>query len=203
MRDRRRTPAGGVQAEKQQRYAQLIAQGSTTRRRAGCRDQPQDRHAVAVWPTGPKFRLAARALLAPRGPIPRGRCANANSSSGRPGRPARSRPARILRGRRGRGQRNSHGRARSQTRAPTQGSQPRYISGDPAHLHARCLRPLLHLRERPLDSVGPRDLPALLGQVDRLRSDAAAHVEGSSRRERARPSTNADSSAATCPGPTA
>ena len=27
MRDRRRTPAGGVQAEKQQRYVQLIAQG--------------------------------------------------------------------------------------------------------------------------------------------------------------------------------
>ena len=26
MRDRRRTPAGGVQAEKQQRYVQLIAQ---------------------------------------------------------------------------------------------------------------------------------------------------------------------------------
>ena len=29
MRDRRRTPAGGVQAEKQQRYARLIAQGVT------------------------------------------------------------------------------------------------------------------------------------------------------------------------------
>src|SRR5450631_2026925 len=27
MRDRRRTPTGGVQAEKQQRYVQLIAQG--------------------------------------------------------------------------------------------------------------------------------------------------------------------------------
>jgi len=27
MRDRRRTPAGGVRAEKQQRYVQLIAQG--------------------------------------------------------------------------------------------------------------------------------------------------------------------------------
>ena len=27
MRDRRRVPAGGVQAEKQQRYVQLIAQG--------------------------------------------------------------------------------------------------------------------------------------------------------------------------------
>jgi hypothetical protein len=27
MRDRRRTPAGGVQAEKQRRYVQLLAQG--------------------------------------------------------------------------------------------------------------------------------------------------------------------------------
>ena len=35
MRDRRRTPAGGVQAEKQRRYVQLIAQGSATVRRVG------------------------------------------------------------------------------------------------------------------------------------------------------------------------
>lgn len=65
MRGRRRTPAGGVQAEKQQRYAQLIAAGGQQRGgvQAG-RDQPQDRHSLAVWPASPEFRRGTRALSA-------------------------------------------------------------------------------------------------------------------------------------------
>jgi hypothetical protein len=54
MRDRRRAPAGEVQAEKQQRYVQLIiAQGVNHCEACPAgRDQPQDGEPAAVWLAG-------------------------------------------------------------------------------------------------------------------------------------------------------
>ena len=61
MRDRRRTPAGGVQAEKQQRYAQLIAQGITNSE--ACRVVGIDRKTGNRWRYGRKVRNSAGALV--------------------------------------------------------------------------------------------------------------------------------------------
>jgi transposase, IS30 family len=61
MRDRRRTPAGGVQAEKQQRYAQLIAQGINNSE--ACRLVGIDRKTGNRWRYGRKVRNSAGALV--------------------------------------------------------------------------------------------------------------------------------------------
>src|SRR6187200_269220 len=61
MRSRRRTPAGGVQAEKQRRYVQLIAHGlgnSEARRVVGI-----DRKTGNRWRYGRKVRNSAGALV--------------------------------------------------------------------------------------------------------------------------------------------
>ena len=65
MRDRRRTPAGGVQAEKQQRYVQLIAQGVNNSE--ACRLVGIDRKTGNRWRygrRGPEFRRGACHLSA-------------------------------------------------------------------------------------------------------------------------------------------
>jgi transposase, IS30 family len=61
MRDRRRTPAGGVQAEKQQRYVQLIAQGVSNSE--ACRVVGIDRKTGNRWRYGRKVRNSAGALV--------------------------------------------------------------------------------------------------------------------------------------------
>ena len=61
MRDRRRTPAGGVQAEKQQRYAQLIAQGINNSE--ACRLVGVDRKTGNRWRYGRKVRNSAGAVV--------------------------------------------------------------------------------------------------------------------------------------------
>src|SRR5664279_2185656 len=61
MRDRRRTPAGGVQSEKQQRYAQLIAQGVSNSE--ACRVLEIDRKPGNRWRYGRKVRNSAGALV--------------------------------------------------------------------------------------------------------------------------------------------
>ena len=61
MRDRRRTPAGGVQSEKQQRYAQLIAQGVSNSE--ACRVVGIDRKTGNRWRYGRKVRNSAGALV--------------------------------------------------------------------------------------------------------------------------------------------
>ena len=61
MRDRRRTPAGGVQAEKQQRYLQLIAQGVNNSE--ACRLVGIDRKTGNRWRYGRKVRNSAGALV--------------------------------------------------------------------------------------------------------------------------------------------
>ena len=61
MRDRRRTPAGGVQAEKQQRYVQLIAQGVNNSE--ACRLVGIDRKTGNRWRYGRKVRNSAGALV--------------------------------------------------------------------------------------------------------------------------------------------
>jgi transposase, IS30 family len=54
MRDRRRTPAGGVQAEKQQRYVQLIAQGVSNAE--ACRLVGINRRTGTRWRYGRRVR---------------------------------------------------------------------------------------------------------------------------------------------------
>jgi len=61
MRDRRRTPAGGVQAEKQQRYVQLIAQGVTNSE--ACRVVGINRKTGNRWRYGRSVRNSAGALV--------------------------------------------------------------------------------------------------------------------------------------------
>jgi IS30 family transposase len=61
MRDGRRTPAGGVQAEKQQRYAQLIAQGVNNSE--ACRLVGIDRKTGNRWRYGRRVRNSAGALV--------------------------------------------------------------------------------------------------------------------------------------------
>ena len=61
MRDRRRTPAGGVQAEKQQRYVQLIAQGVSNSE--ACRLVGINRKTGSRWRYGRKVRNSAGALV--------------------------------------------------------------------------------------------------------------------------------------------
>ena len=61
MRSRRRTPAGGVQAEKQRRYAQLIAQGVNNSE--ACRVVGIDRKTGNRWRYGRKVRNSAGALV--------------------------------------------------------------------------------------------------------------------------------------------
>ena len=61
MRSRRRTPAGGVQAEKQRRYGQLIAQGLSNSE--ACRVVGIDRKAGNRWRYGRKVRNSAVALV--------------------------------------------------------------------------------------------------------------------------------------------
>ncbi len=61
MRDRRRTPAGGVQAEKQQRYVQLIAQGVNNSE--ACRLVGIDRKTGNRWRYGRRVRNSAGALV--------------------------------------------------------------------------------------------------------------------------------------------
>ncbi len=61
MRDRRRTPAGGVQAEKQQRYVQLIAQGVSNSE--ACRLVGINRKTGNRWRYGRKVRNSAGALV--------------------------------------------------------------------------------------------------------------------------------------------
>lgn len=61
MRDRRRTPAGGVQAEKQQRYAQLIAQGVS--KSEACRLVGINRKTGSRWRYGRRVRRSAGALV--------------------------------------------------------------------------------------------------------------------------------------------
>jgi IS30 family transposase len=61
MRSRRRTPAGGVQAEKQQRYGQLIAQGISNSE--ACRLVGIDRKTGNRWRYGRKVRNSAGALV--------------------------------------------------------------------------------------------------------------------------------------------
>ncbi|MCA1677710.1 MAG: IS30 family transposase [Actinobacteria bacterium] len=61
MRDRRRTPTGGVQAEKQQRYLQLIAQGVNNSE--ACRQVGIDRKTGNRWRYGRKVRNSAGALV--------------------------------------------------------------------------------------------------------------------------------------------
>lgn len=61
MRDRRRTPAGGVQAEKQQRYVQLIAQGVSNSE--ACRLVGINRKTGNRWRYGRRVRDSAGALV--------------------------------------------------------------------------------------------------------------------------------------------
>ena len=61
MRERRRTPAGGVQAEKQQRYVQLIAQGVSNSE--ACRLVGINRKTGHRWRYGRKVRNSAGALV--------------------------------------------------------------------------------------------------------------------------------------------
>ena len=61
MRDRRRTPAGGVQAEKQQRYVQLIAQGVSNSE--ACRLVGINRKTGNRWRYGRTVRNSAGALV--------------------------------------------------------------------------------------------------------------------------------------------
>ena len=62
MRGRRRTPAGGVQAEKQQRYVQLIAQGvNNAVRRAGWSGSTGE--TGTRWRYGRKVRNSAGAVV--------------------------------------------------------------------------------------------------------------------------------------------
>jgi len=61
MRDRRRTPAGGVQAEKQQRYAQLIAQGVNNSE--ACRLVGIDRKTGNRWRYGRRVRNSAGTVV--------------------------------------------------------------------------------------------------------------------------------------------
>jgi hypothetical protein len=61
MRSRRRTPAGGVQAEKQRRYVQLIAQGLGNSE--ACRMVGIDRKTGNRWRYGRKVRNSAGALV--------------------------------------------------------------------------------------------------------------------------------------------
>ena len=61
MRDRRRTPAGGVQAEKQQRYVQLIAQGVNNSE--ACRLVGINRKTGSRWRYGRRVRNSAGALV--------------------------------------------------------------------------------------------------------------------------------------------
>jgi transposase, IS30 family len=61
MRDRRRTPAGGVQAEKQQRYVQLIAQGVNNSE--ACRLVGVDRKTGNRWRYGRRVRNSAGTLV--------------------------------------------------------------------------------------------------------------------------------------------
>ena len=61
MRDRRRTPAGGVQAEKQQRYVQLIAQGVSNSE--ACRLVGINRKTGNRWRYGRKVLNSAGALV--------------------------------------------------------------------------------------------------------------------------------------------
>jgi transposase, IS30 family len=61
MRDRKRTPAGGVQAEKQQRYAQLIAQGVSNAE--ACRLVGINRKTGTRWRYGRRVRNSAGVLV--------------------------------------------------------------------------------------------------------------------------------------------
>lgn len=61
MRDRRRTPPGGAQAEKQRRYAQLIAQGVNNSE--ACRLVGIDRKTGNRWRYGRKVRNSAGAVV--------------------------------------------------------------------------------------------------------------------------------------------
>jgi transposase, IS30 family len=61
MRDRRRTPEGGVQAEKQRRYVQLIAQGVSNSE--ACRLVGINRKTGNRWRYGRKVRNSAGALV--------------------------------------------------------------------------------------------------------------------------------------------
>ena len=61
MRSRRRTPAGGVQAEKQRRYVQLIARGVSNSE--ACRVVGIDRKTGNRWRYGRKVRNSAGALV--------------------------------------------------------------------------------------------------------------------------------------------
>jgi hypothetical protein len=61
MRSRRRTPAGGVQAEKQRRYVQLIAEGLGNSE--ACRVVGIDRKTGNRWRYGRKVRNSAGAVV--------------------------------------------------------------------------------------------------------------------------------------------
>lgn len=61
MRDRRRTPAGGAQAEKQRRYVELIAQGVNNSE--ACRLVGIDRKTGNRWRYGRKVRNSAGAVV--------------------------------------------------------------------------------------------------------------------------------------------
>lgn len=61
MRVRRRTPAGGVQAEKQQRYVQLIAQGVSNSE--ACRLVGIDRRTGTRWRYGRRVRNSAGVVV--------------------------------------------------------------------------------------------------------------------------------------------
>ncbi|MGZ6575965.1 MAG: helix-turn-helix domain-containing protein, partial [Solirubrobacteraceae bacterium] len=61
MRDRRRTPVGGVEAEKQQRYAQLIAQGVSNAQ--ACRLVGINRKTGTRWRYGRSVRNSAGVLV--------------------------------------------------------------------------------------------------------------------------------------------
>lgn len=61
MRGRRRTPAGGVQAEKQQRYAQLIAQGVSNAE--ACRLVGINRKTGTRWRYGRRVQNSAGVLV--------------------------------------------------------------------------------------------------------------------------------------------
>jgi transposase, IS30 family len=61
MRDRRRGPAGGVQAEKQRRYVRLIAQCVSNSE--ACRLVGIDRKTGNRWRYGRKVRNSAGALV--------------------------------------------------------------------------------------------------------------------------------------------
>lgn len=61
MRNGRRTPAGGVQAEKQQRYVQLIAQGISNAE--ACRLVGINRKTGTRWRYGRRIRNTAGVLV--------------------------------------------------------------------------------------------------------------------------------------------